>query len=371
MTGYQTAATSERQSGRPALAELLEAQGRVPAAEGGRLLRRPGDGRLGRQGQQEALTEYDRVPYPGHPFAQTHPDRLATVATLFGLEPAPPTSAACSSSGAARAATSCRWPTRCLAARSAASTCPGARSSGRRRSAALGLGNSSSARPTSRAPKGEFDYVVAHGVYSWIEPQRRDALLAACRDRLAPQGVAYVSYDVLPGGYLREITRRMLRWHLRGVDDPAERIVQARALLGRSPPGAAATSCDGASRARPGPGRRLAVPRRARPAPRGGAVRRLRRPRRAPRPALPRRGGRLRDEHGARGGGAGRLADDVVAREQYLDFFKGRMFRQTLLRHAGAPPRGRAPRPCAACSPPAPSHPAGERPSSSGPGGAR
>ena len=40
--------------------------------------------RAGRQ------SPYDAVPYPGHPFAQTHPDRLATLATLFGLRPAPP-----------------------------------------------------------------------------------------------------------------------------------------------------------------------------------------------------------------------------------------------------------------------------------------
>ena len=62
--------------------------------------------------------------------------------------------------------------------------------------------------------------MIAHGVYSWIEPAARDALLAACRAHLAPDGVAYVSYDVLPGGHLREITRQMLRWHLRNVDEP-------------------------------------------------------------------------------------------------------------------------------------------------------
>src|SRR5207249_103652 len=32
-------------------------------------------------------TSYDEVPYESHPFPQTHPDRLATVATLLGLKP--------------------------------------------------------------------------------------------------------------------------------------------------------------------------------------------------------------------------------------------------------------------------------------------
>src|SRR3954453_15379160 len=33
---------------------------------------------------------YDEVPYSNHPYAQTHPDRLATVAILHGLEPPDP-----------------------------------------------------------------------------------------------------------------------------------------------------------------------------------------------------------------------------------------------------------------------------------------
>ena len=32
---------------------------------------------------------YDEVPYESHPYAQTHPSRLATIATLFGLSATP------------------------------------------------------------------------------------------------------------------------------------------------------------------------------------------------------------------------------------------------------------------------------------------
>src|SRR5438876_840414 len=32
---------------------------------------------------------YDVVPYSSHPFMQSHPDRLATMATLFGMNPQP------------------------------------------------------------------------------------------------------------------------------------------------------------------------------------------------------------------------------------------------------------------------------------------
>jgi cyclopropane fatty-acyl-phospholipid synthase-like methyltransferase len=35
-------------------------------------------------------TVYDVVRYPGHAFPQTHPDRLAALAVLFGLDAPPP-----------------------------------------------------------------------------------------------------------------------------------------------------------------------------------------------------------------------------------------------------------------------------------------
>jgi SAM-dependent methyltransferase len=211
----------------------------------------------------------------------------------------------------------------------------------RAQAAALALGNVElhHAGVAALPQLGTFDYVVAHGVYSWVAPDERDALLAACRAHLAPQGVAYVSYDVLPGGHLREITRQMLRWHLRDVSDPAERIAQARALLG-------AVSAAG----------------------RDGDELRQRLAWQADWALAQSDAALYHDElashhdavlfadfaaHAARHGlrflaeadvfemDAGVLPDelrggDVIAREQYLDFFKGRMFRQSLLCHADA-----------------------------------
>jgi hypothetical protein len=74
---------------------------------------------------------------------------------------------------------------------------------------------------------GEFDYVIAHGVYSWVAPPVRDRLLALC----ARAGVAYVSYNALPGGWARRALREMLMFHVDGLEDPQERLEQSRALL--------------------------------------------------------------------------------------------------------------------------------------------
>ena len=288
---------------------------------------------MGPEDRQEGLTGYDRVPYPGHPFPQTHPDRLATVAALFGLRAAPPDACrvlelGCGDGGnlvplayALPGSTFCGIDLSGRAIDRAAAT-----------ARALGIGNVELHRADLGAlPElGEFDYVIAHGVYSWIEPAARDALLAACRSHLAPGGVAYVSYDVLPGGHLREITRQMLRWHLRAVDEPEQRIAQARALL-------QAIAASGGEM-QPAAERALEQGDAAlfhdELAPHHEAV--------------------LFADFVAHAGANGlrflaeadvfemdasvlpEPVDDPVEREQYLDFFKCRMFRQTLLCHADA-----------------------------------
>ena len=81
------------------------------------------------------------------------------------------------------------------------------------------------------ADVGTFDYIIAHGVYSWVPDAVRDGLMALLAERLAPHGVAFVSYNALPGGHLRRMTREMMRYHVEGIEAPGKRVEQARALL--------------------------------------------------------------------------------------------------------------------------------------------
>jgi SAM-dependent methyltransferase len=282
------------------------------------------------------------VPYPGYPFAQTHPDRLATIATLLGLSPAPVTvcrvlELGCGDGGnlvpMAYALPGSHFSGIDL---SAAAVARAARVAG-----VLDLGNLDVRQADLAAlpPLGTFDYVIAHGVYSWVPAQERDALLAACQGHLAPEGVAYVSYDALPGGYLREVTRQMLRWHVRDVDDPAERIAQARALLGalaataEAATGVQRTVAEQAARALEQPDASLFHDELAE---RHQAVLFADFIAHAERHGLRYLGEADFFEMTVPGPLAEAVAelDDPLAREQYLDFFKGRMFRQTLLCHA-------------------------------------
>ncbi len=52
------------------------------------------------------------------------------------------------------------------------------------------------------APPGDgegFDFIALHGVYSWISPENRQAVVSILERMLNPGGVVYISYNSLPG----------------------------------------------------------------------------------------------------------------------------------------------------------------------------
>src|SRR5262245_30793608 len=76
-----------------------------------------------------------------------------------------------------------------------------------------------------------FDYIIAHGVYSWVPDPVRDRILATCSECLSQNGIAYVSYNAYPGGHIRDMVREMMLFHVRGASDAGQKIAQGRALL--------------------------------------------------------------------------------------------------------------------------------------------
>jgi SAM-dependent methyltransferase len=174
---------------------------------------------------------YDRVRYKSLPLAQTHPDRLATIATLFGMTVAPPAECrilelGCGDGGnlipMALGLPGSSFTGIDLAAQ--------AIEQGRAVANALGLKNITLLPldlMDAGAELGEFDYVIAHGVYSWVPENIRERLLDVCRANLAPRGVAYVSYNAYPGFHRREMFREMMLYNVDGVEDPADRVRRA------------------------------------------------------------------------------------------------------------------------------------------------
>jgi methyltransferase-like protein len=181
-------------------------------------------------------TSYDEVPYPVLCFVQSHPDRLATCARLLGMEPAPVEHCrvlelGCASGGnllpMAAALPNSTFVGIDLSARQIAEATASVDALGLRNIAFVTL----DIRDVTPA-LGTFDYIIAHGVYSWVPPEVRERLLAVCAGNLAPQGVAYVSYSTYPGMHLLKGLREMMLYHTRHETDGHARAEKARDLIG-------------------------------------------------------------------------------------------------------------------------------------------
>jgi methyltransferase-like protein/trans-aconitate methyltransferase len=178
---------------------------------------------------------YDQIAYRTFPRRQTHPDRLAAIGTLFGMKPAPVTACRVLEIGCGNGANliplAYHLPESHFTGIDLAAAPVAAANA---MAADLELHNIDLRVADLRdlgAEEGAFDYIFAHGLYSWIPADVRDRLLGVCRERLAPQGVAFVSYNVYPGRYPRQMIREILLYHTRAVENPAERIAEARRLL--------------------------------------------------------------------------------------------------------------------------------------------
>jgi SAM-dependent methyltransferase len=177
----------------------------------------------------EAISAYDKVLYPATVFPQTHPSRLATVAFLRGVQPAPVNRCRVLELGCGLGANVIGMAFQLpesefigldLARRPVAS--------GQAFVAELGLRNislhSMDLCRASAEEFGRFDFIIAHGVYSWVPQPVRERILAICREMLNPQGVAYISYNAFPGNHLRDLVRWMMRFHTARFDTPDEKV---------------------------------------------------------------------------------------------------------------------------------------------------
>jgi SAM-dependent methyltransferase len=178
---------------------------------------------------------YNDVPYTSFPNAAHHPDRLATIGTLLGLDVAPIATCrvlefACGD-GSNLIPIATTLPKADFVGFDFAAR-PVARA--QRMARELGLTNIRLLELDLRdlpADLGKFDYIIAHGLYSWVPAEVRAHVLPMIARHLAPNGVAFVSYNTLPGCHMRRVVWDMLKYHTRDVAGKAATVAAARALL--------------------------------------------------------------------------------------------------------------------------------------------
>jgi methyltransferase-like protein/2-polyprenyl-3-methyl-5-hydroxy-6-metoxy-1,4-benzoquinol methylase len=178
---------------------------------------------------------YDTVPYESRPFPQSHPNHLATLARLMGMSPPPVERCRVLELGCASGGN--LMP---MAVQFPDSQFLGIDLSGRQIAtgqaaiAELGLGNVELRQMDITAVDdtlGTFDYIIAHGVFSWVPIAVQDKVLAICNRNLASNGVAFVSYNTYPGWRMRGMIRDAMVYHANQFADPTQQVKQARALI--------------------------------------------------------------------------------------------------------------------------------------------
>ncbi len=182
-----------------------------------------------------ATNPYDAVAYPGHAFEQTYPARLATIAHFHGMQAAPSHAMRVLELGCGRGGNLIPMAAQHRESRFVGIDLSGsAIAEAKRATAEIGLENIVFHHRDILAvgPElGSFDYILVHGVYSWVPDAVREAIMALIGGLLAPQGIAYISYNALPGCRLRDLARDVMLYATRDITEPTERVRVARAAL--------------------------------------------------------------------------------------------------------------------------------------------
>ncbi len=179
--------------------------------------------------------DYDLLPYVSVPYHPTQPTHLAAIAKLFGIDTPDAAFARVLELGCASGGNiiplAARFPDAYfvgidLSERQVAD--------GKARIAALGLTNIEIRQgniETAAFLSERFDYVICHGVYSWVSAETQDAVFRITANTLSENGVAYVSYNTYPGWRLRTVVRDICLRHAGSAGAPEVRVASARWIM--------------------------------------------------------------------------------------------------------------------------------------------
>ncbi|AFE52485.1 hypothetical protein MA5_01495 [Rickettsia prowazekii str. GvV257] len=178
---------------------------------------------------------YDEVPYPPFTFSYTYPPYLRTIGKLFGLNPPPLETAKILDIGCGVGVNLLNF----------AETYPKSQSLGvdlSKTQIEIGKKTISDSKIKNVGLKalsildldesyGKFDYIVCHGVYSWVSKEVQDKILEVLNKLLNPNGIAFISYNTLPGWNMQNTIREMMMFHSESFNTSHDKLQQSKLLL--------------------------------------------------------------------------------------------------------------------------------------------
>lgn len=186
-------------------------------------------------GIENIENSYDAIPYHDFPYSFSHVRHLETMAVLFGMSPPDASRARVLEMGCAAGGNLIpqamdypegRFLGIDLSQRQVAE--------GRRLIESLALTNIELRQANILevdSSWGQFDYIIVHGVFSWVPQEVQRHILRVCARNLSPDGIAFVSYNIYPGWHIAAVVRDLMRYHCCGFPNPRDRIAQAKAVL--------------------------------------------------------------------------------------------------------------------------------------------
>ncbi len=180
-------------------------------------------------------TAYDKVPYASHPYVKTHPESLYTTGRLFGLSPKEAKYSRVLEMGCAAGGNiipmGFNYPDIEIVGIDLSKI---QIDEGLKVVDELGIKNVDLKCMSILDIDdgfGKFDYILCHGIYSWVPADVRDKIMKVCARNLTENGIACVSYNTLPGWNWVRTIREMMLYHVDRYKDPAAKAEQARTLL--------------------------------------------------------------------------------------------------------------------------------------------
>lgn len=178
---------------------------------------------------------YDSHPYESYPFPHARPDYIRSIGTLFGMQPPSLENARILELGCAAGGNIIN-----LAETYPKSYTLGVDLSkieiehGQRVIKELGLKNIELKHQSITEideSMEKFDYIICHGVFSWVPEFVRDKILDISKKLLNPNGIAYISYNALPGWNMNNTMRDMMLFHAEIFEEEANKLNQAKLFL--------------------------------------------------------------------------------------------------------------------------------------------
>ena len=192
---------------------------------------------------------YDQLPYRGKAYPYAHPERLAAVAKLFGVAAPDIRSARVLEIGCGDG-----FNVMSMAYQYPGSTFVGVDPAGQAilqgtlKASSLGLDNLTLVEGGAEdidASNQRFDYIVVHGVYSWVSPDIQASIMQLIGTSLSDTGIAYVSYNTLPGWHVRAVARDLMLSVVDRKTPPEQQVAAAREVLSQFASGLSESSLHG------------------------------------------------------------------------------------------------------------------------------